>query len=456
MLRRIIYTSVSLLSFTALACNQSKPTGANKSNDEPTAVEVGAWLPAAEYANNPQPDTLRAVPVTVPLAHVVILHKIDLPSKVDGNVRWLGVETTRAEATQLKLEPRDLFENPRDKKMYRRLKPGDMVKRDQVIGLLDDDQAFVESTGAKARFEAGSEEAKAYRGTAAILRGIADKYRDRATNVLAETEIAQAVAQALRYEADAVGKDGAAKTAKADIDKADLILSRHTLRSVMDGQVQQILRQPGEGVKATDPIMVIYNFEKLQAQGNLPKEHLDNVRPGDTVVIEGPRDVPAGLTFEQHTTNKPVTAITVGTRAGKSIVVSGGEDGWIYAWTGDLKVVGSWKQRSAVRALAVTRPAVENGLLLAGSDDGVARIYDLTNAAVNSPALRELDGKHEGGVTAASFSADGSLCVTADERGIYLWDVANGKKKYTFPREHHSVITESQLHASRACRFRRT
>ncbi|HJZ59876.1 MAG TPA: hypothetical protein VKE74_33350, partial [Gemmataceae bacterium] len=55
---------------------------------------------------------------------------------------------------------------------------------------------------------------------------------------------------------------------------------------------------------------------------------------------------------------------------------------------------------------------------------------------------KQLEGKHEGGVTAAAFSPDGKFCVTADERGIYMYDLADGKRKYAFPaREHHSTVT---------------
>ena len=52
---------------------------------------------------------------------------------------------------------------------------------------------------------------------------------------------------------------------------------------------------------------------------------------------------------------------------------------------------------------------------------------------------------------AAAFSPDGTKCVTADDRGdIMLWDANNGKKLYTFPREHNSTVLS--LHFTPQCR----
>ena len=94
-----------------------------------------------------------------------------------------------------------------------------------------------------------------------------------------------------------------------------------------------------------------------------------------------------------------------------------------------------------VRSLAVTRPGVEPALALAGGVDGTVRdSYNLST--LSKEPIREFEGRHEGGVTAAAFSPDGKYCVTSDERGIYMYEVATGKKKYDFPaREHDSPIT---------------
>ena len=157
------------------------------------------------------------------------------------------------------------------------------------------------------------------------------------------------------------------------------------------------------------------------------------------MTIEVPRDVPFGTTFEQHTTNKPIVAVVVGIVGGKPVIVSAAEDGWVYAWDRDLKVLASWRIPGGVRSLAVTRPTVEPARVLVGGADGIAREYDLTNPSAKPI---EFDGRHEGGVTAAAFSPDGTYCATADEHGIYMYDAKRGQRKYKFStREHHSPIT---------------
>jgi len=240
--------------------------------------------------------------------------------------------------------------------------------------------------------------------------------------------------------ADLVEHEGNAKVAAADAEKSKYVLDKHSLRAPIEGQVQQVLKQPGEGVKSQEPVLVINDISQLRAVGPLPKEYVNVASSGDEVTIEVPRDVAFGDTFIQHTTNKPITAVAVAVVDGKPVIVSAAEDGWVYAWDRDRTFLGSWRQPAGVQSLAVTRPGAKSALALVGGIDGTARLYDLANPTAKG---RELDGRHDGGVTAAAFSPDGRHCVTSDEHGdIYMYDVASGKRLYSFPaREHHSAIT---------------
>ena len=70
----------------------------------------------------------------------------------------------------------------------------------------------------------------------------------------------------------------------------------------------------------------------------------------------------------------------------------------------------------------------------------MAALYNLADP--KAERIREFDGRHDGGVTGAAFSPDGKYCVTSDERSLYLYEVATGKRKYSFGnREHNSAIT---------------
>ena len=256
-------------------------------------------------------------------------------------------------------------------------------------------------------------------------------------------ELIQAEARTIQYEGESVKTRGAEKKAAGDKAKAALIVDMHILTSNIVGKVQQVLKYPGEGVKAQEPILTVQRLDRMKAVGNLPQELKYLVGRGDEVTIEAPLDVPAdlGKTFYQHTTNKPITAVAVGVANGKPVIVSAGDDGEVYVWDRDLKVLTSWSQPAGVRALAVTRPGRRAGpgrgrLGQRGRDPVRPREPPAASRSASSTAGTM------GGVTAAAFSPDGKYCVTADERTLYLYEVATGKRKYSFgDREHHSPIT---------------
>lgn len=438
MTRRIIAASFAITCLSIAACTD-KGTGSRKGDDKGSeSTEPG---PALFAATDFQPAKIGArtpEPVTVPLANVVILRKLDLPSKVDGTIAWVGVETDAA--TAAKLSPGDVYRHPRDKKIYRRMVPGMLVKRDQVVGLLDDEQAFIEWSAANTKADAAKKSAVSYEDTVTQLKLIVEKTAEGVRKgIVPEQELLNSKATYARYQAELVDHQGSADVAAAEAMRAKQQLDKCALKAAVEGEVQQVHKREGDGVKATEPVLTIFDIAKLRAMGNLLKEYSNIVAAGDDVTIEVPRDVPHGDTFNQHTTNKPIVAVAVAIVGGKPVIVSAAEDGWVYAWDREQKVLGSWRQPAGVRCLAVTRPDAEHQRLLVGGANGTASIYDLANP---NEKVHELDGRHDGGVTAAAFSPDGRYCVTSDDRSIYMFDVSTYKRMYPFPaREHHSPIT---------------
>ena len=441
MTRRLLGAAAAVACLAVLTgCPGPKGTNGGKPSPETTeGRDPGAPLFAAKEYRPARTEGRAADPVTVPMANVVVVFKQDLPSRVDGTVQWLGVEVSADEAARL--NPKDVYHHPRDKKTYRRLLPGDLVKRDQVVGILDDEQAFLEYQAANTKAKAAADSAKAYETTVKRLGEIvARSVEGVRKGIVPEQELINSQATEARYQADLVDHRGTADVSAAEAQKVKSMWEKHFLRPAVDGEVQQILKNPGEGVKAgQEPVLVLHDFARLRAIGNLPKEYVNIIGRGDPVKIEVAQDVPFGATFEQHTTSRPITAVAVGAAGGKPVVVSAGEDGWVFAWDRELKLLGSWRHTHGVRSLAVTRPDAGSALALVGGTNGTATVYDLANPQAKG---REFEGRHDGGVAAAAFSPDGRYCVTADERAIHMYDVASGKRKYTFPtREHHSQIT---------------
>jgi WD40 repeat protein len=443
MTRRLLAVFAAVAGLAALTgCPGPKTTNGGKPPAEngvdPEKVGAALFAPA-EYRPARAEGRTVADPVTVPMASVVILNKLDMPSRVDGTVLWLGVEIAPDAAARL--NPKDVYHHPRTKKTYRRLLPGDLVSRDQVIAMLDDEQAFLEYQAANTKANAAKKSSVAYDTTVAklgdIVRQTAEGVR---REIIPKQELLNSEATKARYEAEQADHQGSAEVAAAEADKAKYVWDRHFLKPAVDGEVQLVLKHPGEGVKGgQEPLLVVHDFGKLRVVGNLPKEYVNIIGSGDEVHIELAQDVPYGATFEQHTTSRPITAVAVGVVAGKPVIVSAGEDGWVFAWDRELKFLGSWRHPNGVRSLAVTRPDAGSALALVGGVNGTATVYDLANPTAKG---REFEGRHDGGVAAAAFSPDGKFCVTADERAIHMYDVASGKRKYTFPtREHHSPVT---------------
>ena len=230
-----------------------------------------------------------------------------------------------------------------------------------MIGLLDDDQAFIEYQAASTKAQAAAKSAESYKTTVKRLQEIVEKSRQGVKQgIVPEQELLNSQATEARYQADLVDHEGQAAVAAAEAEKAKYVLDRHFLKPAVDGEVQQVLKNPGEGVKGgQEPLMVIHDFEKLRAVGNLPKEYVNVIAKGDEAIIELAQDVAAGTTFGQHTTSRPIAAVAVGAVKDKPVIVSAGEDGRVYAWDRELNQIGSWRHPNGVRSLAVDAPGCQ-------------------------------------------------------------------------------------------------
>ncbi|HKB04720.1 MAG TPA: HlyD family efflux transporter periplasmic adaptor subunit, partial [Gemmataceae bacterium] len=441
MTRRLALLSTAVAACLAFTGCDKKTVSGKPEDPNLTDKPVGTLLytgtyPQAKIGDRP------ADPVIVPLATVVVRDKSEVTATVDGRIAFVGSPVAGAEARRLNVNevwytPRD--EKNVDKQWYRRLIPGRWVKAGDPIAFLDDDQAWIEYQGALIKAEGAKTAAVQYEETTKKLKQIVEKTAEGVRRgIVPEQELLNAEATYARYLAELSERQAAAKTAEYEAMVRKALLDKHTVKAPITGEVQQVLKHKGDGVKAQEPILVLHTFDNLRVVGSLPKEYASIVRPGDPLDIEVPRHLPHGTTFDLHTTNRAITAVAVTAVGGQPVVVSASEDGGVYAWDRDLKKVTEWRQLSAVRALAVTRQGVDPAKMLVGLENGTARIYDLTRAE-EKPL--ELEGRHDGGVTAAAFAPDGKYCVTADERGIYLYTTGDGKRKYAFPKEHNSAIT---------------
>src|SRR4051812_1478107 len=261
MTRRLSAACVAVACLSLAACTDKRTTSKNNGNGgEGPSDAVNPGAPLFKYAeySPARAEGRGAEPVTVPMANVVVLNKLDLPSRVDGTVLWVGVEITADEAAKLKTGK---YYHERTKTWYRRLEPGNFVKQDQVVALLDDEQAFVEYQGASTKAEAAKKSAVAYEETVKKLNEIVDRTAEAVRRkIQPEQELTNSEAPAARYYSELVDHRGSADVAASDAKKAKYIWDKHLLRPIVGGQVQQVLKHPGEGVKASEPVLTLHDL----------------------------------------------------------------------------------------------------------------------------------------------------------------------------------------------------
>ena len=393
----------------------------------PNPVDIGNILfPEKQWPKYPE-DAVAADPIRLPLCHLTVLNRVDVPTKEDGTIEWLGVEIKGKQNNP----PADLFDHVRSGKQYRRLRIGDRVNKGDVIALLNDDRAVIEDSiansnikGAEAQVRAAADAIKYYEANVEIE---VKANSSKAAIVGAQASLAKAIQEKAAKEWDVHRYEG-------EKQKADEKLRNHSIKAPITGEVIQLLKQVGEGVKASEPVLQIQNTDRLGIEGNLEVQYASRIAPRTEVYLE-----PAIMESPQplrspHTSSKPIAAVATGVYDNKQVIISASEDGTVKVWDRNA-VYATWKHDGPVRALACSKSHV-----LTGCDDGKARLWSINDVGLE-PALK-LDGHHEGGVQAAAFSPDGAFCVTSDDRGeIFLFDTATGKRLFQFPHEHNGSVT---------------
>lgn len=431
----------ALCSLIAACSNSSNAKFGGEESENPTApVDIGEML--FKPASWPRyEDIAVSDPIRVSLVHLTVLDKVELPSKEEGTVEWLGVEVPAGEV----VDPKDLHVHKRTQQRYKRLRLGEPVSSGQVIVVLDDERAALEhdisinnTLGAEKEFEAAKEAVGHHEANLKIE----EKANSSLQNIIAaRASLGKAVAER-------GSKEYMVKRAEGEQRKSKFHLDSHYIRAPFNGNVVQFQKQVGEGVRVTDPILMLQNFDRLGVEGYLDVQYANKVKPGSKVYLE-PAILESPLPARSpHMSSRPITSVAVGMFKGKQVILSASEDGIVHVWDRET-VHKDWKHPGAVRCLAATRPGNSASLALTGCDDGKARIWSLDR--LDSSPVTVLDGHHEGGVQAVAFAPDGAHCLTADDRGdIYLWNVSSGKKDYTFPHEHNSSVTA--LHFTPQCR----
>lgn len=429
-------------SLTLVACSGTQPSGTKRAEASTNLPdpETGPMLFTPTEFAQPESGVVGADPIILPVAHVTVIpsQKIDIPSPEEGQVAFVGYEISSLAPG---MDKSAAYQHPRTGKWYYPLQANQFVKKDQVIALLDDTQAYFVHETAKAKLLGAQKSYEAALKTVDHVKSrlaIAEDAQRRGVGTRLEYVSEQA--NVSRFEAEAEEKKAGIKLAEPEVERAADRLAKHEIKAPFDGQVVQILKNAREGVKVNETMFQIVNAEQLRVEGFLDRQYMSQVKEGMPAQVDPTLYFAAPITQTTFHRNKPITALAVSQNTRVPLILSAAEDNQVFIWDRTQTRFGTWSHPGIVRTISVTGPEVAEPLALTGCDDGYARIYDLNK--LSGKPLNELKERHDGGVKASAFSPDGKFCVTADGIGnLQLFETDTGKQLYRFPRKHNDFVT---------------
>lgn len=455
--RRWILKSVAGIGcLAAAACSDQRtaPTGPDAApqpavNTAPP-VDIGGALYKKETPEELAPATSPSADIVISNAVVRLDKKQLISALVDGNIEVVGLPLPPN--TPFSKDDRNLVFESADASFqlpYRRLREGDRVPGKSIVCVLDDLEARVQQEASvnisKACDEAIKQATNAADKIQETVRAM-QKIGTAASNV----ELAQNEATLARYRENVAQSLKEKVKADGDAKRADAIRYRHRARTQDGGIITKLMREPGEYVKAGDPIMEVLSTDDVRVEGILEAQNADAVRPGMKVVIEPSTPAGPDMKIGRVEHRREVTGIVVTAHKDRPQIVSASLDNTlliqdIFPPAGKPRVayrVQLPAEAQGVRSIAVTGDKVARHLLAAGGEDGRIRLWDLANPdKLSEKPIRELEDTHGSGVAALAFSPDGRFLVSAAGREVFVWSVSDGKKMYALQGELKDAVT---------------
>jgi HlyD family secretion protein len=140
------------------------------------------------------------------------------------------------------------------------IRDGQHVKEGEVLARLDDRLARIDVTIARGRVEAAEAEVAAAEATAQESKKHLDtlmETRRRVPAAISDDEFRMAKLRLVRAMSEEKVKRALLSQARGELQKAELILGLHDVRSPVKGTIKTITHQAGEGVRALETVPVI-------------------------------------------------------------------------------------------------------------------------------------------------------------------------------------------------------
>ncbi|MSQ95448.1 MAG: hypothetical protein EXR98_12945 [Gemmataceae bacterium] len=320
-------------------------------------------------------------------------------------------------------------------KFYRRIYEGETISQRQMLGMIEPAEALGDVLGKIAKIAATKSEHEAtvhgeleglerFR-TAEIL------FRDKK---ISREEYGSAALTYYKLQAEQRGKYQSVLMAEYEKDQADIKLNMHEIRAVLPyahSTIKAIVKQRGYAVKQGDPVLIVQNLEKLQAEAQIEEQYFTRLPKYETATIE-PTILEAPLNeFPGHALD--VTSVAV---AKDMSIVSGSEDRTVCVWTPkQLAPVRKMEHDDAVRVVACTPKDAKKNICLVGCANGSIYLWDLDGEGTEPIKLIKPEQAHgsDASITSLAFSPDGTQFASGASDGtIIMWTTEGGELHYKF------------------------
>ena len=193
------------------------------------------------------------------------------------------------------------------------LQIGMEVAENGVIGKLHDEIADLTAKKAfiAANAKATQEKAKAQKRLAMAVVARNERLQRHGPDYVSKEEVEKAIAEV--YVAEAMEGEAIEKLAldKAEYDLARRVLDEHIIKAPFSGVVYERLKNPGESVRANEPVVKLGNLDKLRAWTYVPIDYVSRIKEGQEVEIQlrlqGARNTP--LAIEQKRFRGKITFV---------------------------------------------------------------------------------------------------------------------------------------------------
>jgi WD40 repeat protein len=435
-----------------------KPPETSASVEQKVLQELGPALYKPAVLAKPATPPLGMGQTKDPIVvegHNVILEKQDVPSKKPGQILFIGELIPEGTPMPPDALTARIFQGGKEVTIhYRRLEEGARVKEDQMVAMLDYSLALNDWDSKKAKIEAaqadydGAIKTK-YEAQARLDR--ADRLvmeAGRKGSIVSPEDYSAAMLTRDKYKYEEDMKKAQLKQSKIDAEQAQIIKNDHDIRDKIPGTsvIKTIYKHRGEAVKEQEPVLQLYNIDRLRAEGLVEVQYLDQLHRGMRVSIEPVEENAPLRVFYEH--RGEVTSVAVSGDGKSPLIVSGSYDGTARVWDRtQARAVRVLYHPAGVRSVACSPIVGGKRWLLTGCTNGSLRLWDLNKESeqpvwdsTKSDAERASASPanpHHDGITAMAFSPDGKWFATGGEDNtMALWQTDGCKLLYTFDAEH--------------------